>query len=91
MGSVSNRDIHIRHYDAVEQADGSWLHNDGEIFWYNADGHIHREDGPTFKHRAAYPNKIEWFFNGNSYKFNDWLKLTTITDEAKMLLRLQYG
>jgi hypothetical protein len=87
----SSREIHIRHYDALEQPDGSWLHNDGEIFWYNADGQIHREDGPTFKYRAAFPDRIEWFFNGINYNFNDWLKLTPISDEAKMLLRLQYA
>ena len=44
-GSVRDFDINL--YGAVEQPDGSWLHNDGDIFWYNEDGQRHRKDGPA--------------------------------------------
>jgi hypothetical protein len=96
--SDSNKTSHIRHYGAEEQADGSWLHNDGDVYWYNDKGDVHRADGPAvIRHdqnpNNAYPNdwsKLSWRFNGAAYEFNAWLKVTTVTDEQKLLLRLQY-
>jgi hypothetical protein len=36
MGSMSgsSRINHINDYDAIEQPDGSWLHDDGDVYWY---------------------------------------------------------
>jgi hypothetical protein len=85
---VSSRMQHINDYEAVEQSDGSWLHNDGDVYWHNADGQIHREDGPAIIHDDG---EVEWYLNDEEYTLEDWLKLSTIPDEAKMMLRLQYG
>jgi hypothetical protein len=87
--SSTRRDDHIRDYEAVEQPDGSWLHkHDGEIFWYDEDGAIHREDAPAI----IYPSgNVEWFIHGVEYLFDDWIKESNNTDETKMLLRLQYA
>jgi hypothetical protein len=45
MGSQIDDDIDD--YEAVEQPDGSWLHNDGDVCWYNEECKYHREDGPA--------------------------------------------
>ena len=87
MRNKSYIDFDINLYGAVEQPDGSWLHNDGDIFWYNELGQRHRKDGPAV---IKSDGEIYWYFNGDSYKFDEWLKLNK-TDEEKMLLRLQYA
>ena len=87
MRNKSYRDRDINLYGAVEQPDGSWLHNDGDIFWYNELGQRHRKDGPAV---IKSDGKIYWYFNGEEYKFDEWLKLNK-TDEQKMILRLQYA
>ena len=87
MRNKSYKDFDINLYGAVEQPDGSWLHNDGDIFWYNELGQRHRKDGPAV---IKSDGEIYWYFNGREYKFDEWLKLNK-TDEEKMMLRLQYA
>ena len=92
--SVSSRIIHINDYDAVGQSDGSWLHDDGDVYWYNRMGEIHREDGPAIiRPYIGYTpyTCVDWYLNDGEYTFDEWLKLSTISDEDKMMLRLQYG
>ena len=84
---MSSRLYHIREYEAVVQPDGSYLHEDGDVCWYSEVGDIHREDGPSI---ISPDGDVEWCLNNIVYTFNDWLKLTPISDEEKMLLRLQY-
>jgi hypothetical protein len=83
----SIRDHDIDTYGAVEQPDGSYLHYDGEIHWYNKQGSRHCDYGPAILHSSG---RVFWILHGISYEFDDWLKLTPITDEQKLLLRLQY-
>ena len=87
MRNKSYRDFDINLYGAVEQPDGSWLHNDGDIFWYNAYGQRHRKDGPAV---IKSDGEIYWFLNGRKYKFAEWLIELNKSDEEKMLLRLRY-
>jgi hypothetical protein len=83
----NNKGIHIKKFLAVEQADGSYLHYDGDIFWYDNLGDMHREDGPA----VICNTYVRWYLHGVSYdSFNEWLKLTPISDKDKMMLRLQY-
>jgi hypothetical protein len=84
----STKTIDIRNYRAVEQSDGSWLHDDGEIFWYNKEGEVHREDGPAVIDNDG---TITWWLNDGEYEFTDWLEGTSLSDEQKMLLRLCYA
>ena len=84
---MNNRDIHIRRFCAVKQADGSWLHEYGETTWYNELGQLHREDGPSVI--CAY--ELRWYLYGVNYVFDEWLIKLNKSDEEKMLLRLQYA
>jgi hypothetical protein len=85
---VTSRDIAINEYGAELQPDGSYRSVDGYIMLYNEQGQVHSEDGPAI----IYPNgNVSWCYDGLSYSFNTWLTLSDATDEAKMLLRLQYG
>ena len=88
MRNKSYKDFDINLYGAVEQPDGSWLHNDGDIFWYNELGQRHRKDGPAV---IKSDGEIYWYFNGDYYLFNEWCIVSNKTDEEKMLLRLQYA
>jgi hypothetical protein len=85
---VTSRDIAITVYGAVEQPDGSYIHPKGYIMWYNEAGQSHKEDAPAI----MYPNgNVSWCYKGLSYSFNTWLSLSSVSDEEKMMLRLQYG
>jgi hypothetical protein len=85
----NSRDYDIKYHEAVKQPDGSWLHDDGDVYWYNEAGQIHRDDGPA---SISITGRVRlWVIHGNAYDFDDWLKVTPITDEQRLLLRLQYA
>ena len=86
MGSRIN---HINDYDAEEQSDGSYIDRDGDVCWYNGVGQLHREDGPGVIYDGS--GNVEWCLNNRIYTFDEWIKLTPISDEQKMLLRLRYA
>ena len=66
----------------------SYIDRFDNVRWYDEDGHVHREDGPA---RMDHDGSFLWCLNGHAYGFHQWLKNTPITDEQKLLLRLQYG
>ena len=69
--------------------DGSWLHTNGDICYYNDAGDYHREDGPAVtKNYGLHPY---WYLNGDLLTFEEWCVDVLIPDERKMMLRLQYG
>jgi hypothetical protein len=84
----SNRDYDIDDYGAIEQSDGSYLDRTGVISWFNDDGEWHREEGPALIFTNG---DVEWYLNDTSYIFHKWCIELNKTDEAKMMLRLQYG
>jgi hypothetical protein len=90
MGNVMNksiRDQDIEVFGAIERSDGSYVHNDGDIFWYDEEGFNHREDGPAM----IYANgKVAWYLNDIKYSFAEWCDNVNISDEVKMMLRLSY-
>jgi hypothetical protein len=88
MGSMSvSRKVWAIHYGAKQQPDGSWLHDDGDVYWFNDEGDVHRADGPAIIRNGH----MYWSLNDREYSLEDWLKRTPISDEDKMMLRLQYG
>jgi hypothetical protein len=87
---MSIRDFNIQHYESIEQPNGSYINKWGEAHWYDTHGNLHREDGPA----VIYANgDVYWFIGGiRMFSLNEWFKYNTcITDEDKMMLRLQYG
>jgi hypothetical protein len=84
----NHRDFAINQRGAELQPDGSYLNEYGLITWYNDAGSVHKEDAPAIIDMRN--DRIRWFLNGTSYSFNEFLTLTPISDETKMLLRLQY-
>ena len=53
-------------------------------------GEWHFEDDTT---QSTAPNvfRVQYYLHGAEYDFIHWLKLVSISDECKMMLRLQYG
>jgi hypothetical protein len=84
----SRRDVDIEEFGAIEQSDGSYVHNDGDIVWYNEEGFYHREDGPAIIYLDG---DIYWYLNGEWYSFDDWCIELNKSDEVKMMLRLRYA
>jgi hypothetical protein len=86
---INERDYAIKNYEAVLQADGSYIDRYGDITWFNEAGKYHREDGPSI----IYPDgSLYWYINGhNYYSFMSWFNDLHATDEAKLLLKLQYS
>jgi hypothetical protein len=78
----------IHYYGAELQPDGSYSDSNASETWYNTAGEFHREDGPAivFCHGG-----VHWMLNGHDDSFNDWCNKVNISDETKMMLRLQYG
>jgi hypothetical protein len=84
----SHLDFDIEEYNAVLQTDGTWLHSDGDVCWYDGLGGRHREDGPA----VISPNgEVEWFLYDRQYIFDQWCIKLNKPDEDKMMLRLQYA
>lgn len=53
-------------------------------------GCLHRDDGPAIFYGDG--RRDTWWWEGTHYKtFEEWCAVANITDERKMMLRLQYG
>jgi hypothetical protein len=74
--------------DARLQPDGSYLDNEGDIIWYNKQGEWHNDDGPAI---IKSDGQLWWYLNDKEYSFINWIKRTPVSDEQKLLLRLQYA
>jgi hypothetical protein len=91
---MDNREINIRKYDAVLHADGSYRNKRGSIHFFDEDGRFHNEHGPSIIHpsgmRRAMP-LARWYLHGKPLSFDQWIVRSPISDEEKMMLRLQYA
>jgi hypothetical protein len=85
--SSNSRDYAIKKHAAVLQSNGSYLTSNDINIWFDTYGQPHRTDGPAVIYADG---SIRWYINDTRYDFNKWLKLSPITDEQKLLLRLQY-
>ena len=83
-----HRDYAIDYRAATEQEDGSWVYDNGLKVWYNDAGYVHRDNGPAVINPDG---KIRWFDRSCERPFKEWLQQIDISDEQKMLLRLQYA
>jgi hypothetical protein len=84
---INNRDWSIKYSDAKQQPNGSYIFNDGTIYWFNDKGQAHKEDGPA---SIYLDGSVYWYLNDKNYVFNQWCTQLNIPDEQKLLLRLQY-
>jgi hypothetical protein len=73
--------LHRTDGPAIENADGTkaWLLDDD----------YHRTDGPAIEYTSG---SMSWYLRGNSLSFDEWLdRNQTLTDEEKVMFKLQYG
>jgi len=82
------RALSVKWSGATIQSDGSYITKKGQVSWYNDTGAFHREDGPAL---LKVDGSIAWYIDGMMYTFEEWCAVANITDERKMMLRLQYG
>lgn len=65
--------------------------DDGRKCWY-IHGNRHRIDGPAIMQPKLDGRiRFSWYLDGKVYPFDEFLKLTPISEEQKTLLKLQYG
>jgi hypothetical protein len=94
---MSSRDHNITHFGAILLPNGSYIDKYGCIHWYNNKGERHREDGPALicpKGNSSWnlnKGNSYWYLYNKGHPFNRWLKLAPISDENKMILKLQYA
>jgi hypothetical protein len=60
---------------------------DGDKFWYQHDKR-HRYDGPAVEHADG---TNEWWLNDELLTFEEWLDKVNMSDEDKVMMKLQYG
>jgi len=87
LNHTSNLSYNIKHYDATLLPNGSYINKYNTINWYNDKGDSHRENGPAILYTSG---NMVWILHDNYYTFKEYLKATPISDEQKLLLRLQY-
>jgi hypothetical protein len=68
-----------------QKASGNYLIGDITIFYM--DGQIHRTDGPAISNHS----RVWWYLHDVGFTFTEWLELTPINKDHKLLLKLQYG
>ena len=61
---------------------------DGIVNYYKKNSWTrHRCDGPA----VIWGETLGWWFNGDAYLFEEWLKKTNCSDDDKILLLIKYG
>lgn len=89
-----------KHMDVYEYDDESDLvyDRDGDFYFVKrSNRHIsnplyrkwHRIDGPGYIYCEEYD--WYWYLNDKEYTFEEWLKLTPLSSQEKVKLRLKYG
>ena len=79
---VKNNAYHRLDGPAIIFGDGSRVH-------WRRHGEIHRTDGPAIMYHDG---ECRWFLYDTRYTFDRWLLANTdISEEQKVMLKLQYG
>jgi hypothetical protein len=62
---------------------------DGAKVWRLSNRNIHRDDGPAIEYADG---DKHWRLHGEPMYFEEWLDRTTgLTEEEKIMMKLQYG
>jgi hypothetical protein len=73
-------------YHRLDGPAAEWA--DGDKYWWHHDS-LHRTDGPAIEEADG---SIEWFWLSQPVTFEEWLDNNTeLTDEGKVMMKLQYG
>tara|TARA_B110000238_G_C15948575_1_gene362191 strand:+ start:115 stop:402 length:288 start_codon:yes stop_codon:yes gene_type:complete len=72
----------------IHRTDGpAVVRTDGINIWY-LNGDLHRTDGPSVDR----PDAVTRFhLYGCAYTFDEWIGRSSLTDEEKVMMKLQYG
>ena len=62
------------------------IHANGTQMWY-LDSKLHRTDGPAYISTDGHL----WWLNDFQYNFDEWLDISDISGEEKVMMKLQYG
>jgi hypothetical protein len=90
QSKINHREKDIKYAGAIQQPDGSYINERNIVTWYNSKGRRHNSTGPAVIFSELSTLSPQWHLNGKQYLFKAWLTLTPITDETKLLVRLQY-
>jgi len=92
MSTLSSKEYDIKYRNSILQHDGSYI-DKHTTTWYNQFGEYHRVEGPAIIYNNPEPNgpNAHWCHNGTFYPFAGWCYVANISEETKLLLRLQYG
>jgi hypothetical protein len=61
--------------------------SDGDKAWYQH-GKVHRTDGPAVEYANG---ENYWYLNDKRLSFDEWLHTVNMSDEDKVMMKLQYG
>jgi hypothetical protein len=89
MSIDSDGDTIWRGYEGYHRTDGpAIIWQSGRKDWRVNDKH-HRTDGPAIEYADG---RVRWFLDAVELSFDAWLnKNQTLTDEEKVMYKLQYG
>lgn len=79
--SINSFLFHREDGPAIEYADGR--------IEYWVEGKLHREDGPAIVYPGV-DNGYCWFLNGELMTYEEFIKVTPISEEAKLIIYLAY-
>ena len=75
-----NHELHRDNDPAIEGVNGAQ-------FWYQH-GNRHRTDGPAIEWSDG---TKRWYLNDQRMSFEEWLNKVKMSDEDKVMMKLQYG
>ena len=89
MFEYMNGDKDWRRGNILHRTDGPAIeYADGDVAWY-LHGIRHRDDGPAV---ILANGDTRWWLSGRILSFEAWLERTHgLTDEEKVMMKLQYG
>jgi hypothetical protein len=70
-----------------ERKHGQIVNAEGDNFWYQH-GEFHRDDGPAIIYANGHKS---WWLNNERFTFERWLDEVDISEEQKVMIKLQYG
>ena len=64
------------------------VERNGTLYHMNKEGEIHNLEGPAVIREDG---SLQWYIKNRRYDFESWCKLSQISGDEIVLLKLQYG